>query len=157
MKLVIIGGVAAGATAAARARRIDEKADIIILEKGPYVSFANCGLPYRVSGDIPKRGRLILQTAEGFFARYRVNVMLNTEAVGIDRQKKKVRIKGSGGESDLPYDKLILAQGGSPFLQAHKKPGPLADPRAGGKSPEAADRWSGQPQCIQTLDHSRHR
>lgn len=115
MKLVIIGGVAAGATAAARARRIDEKADIIILEKGPYVSFANCGLPYRVSGDIPKRGRLILQTAEGFFARYRVNVMLNTEAVGIDRQKKKVRIKGSSGESDLPYDKLILAQGGSPL------------------------------------------
>ncbi|GAB6275815.1 MAG: FAD-dependent oxidoreductase [Rectinema sp.] len=115
MKLVIIGGVAAGATAAARARRIDEKAKITILEKGPYVSFANCGLPYRISGDIQKRGRLILQTAEGFFARYRVDVMLNTEAIGIDRQNKQVRVKSKDGESVVPYDKLILAQGGSPI------------------------------------------
>ncbi len=115
MKLVIIGGVAAGATAAARARRIDENAEITILEKGPYVSFANCGLPYRISGDIQKRGRLILQTAEGFFARYRVNVMLNTEAVGIDRQNKQVRVRGEDGESVVPYDKLILALGGSPI------------------------------------------
>jgi NADPH-dependent 2,4-dienoyl-CoA reductase/sulfur reductase-like enzyme/rhodanese-related sulfurtransferase len=115
MKLVIIGGVAAGATAAARARRIDENAEITILEKGPYVSFANCGLPYRISGDIQKRGRLILQTAEGFFARYRVNVMLSTEAVGIDRQNRQVRVRGKDGESVVPYDKLILAQGGSPI------------------------------------------
>ncbi|SLM19492.1 CoA-disulfide reductase [uncultured spirochete] len=115
MKLVIIGGVAAGATAAARARRIDEKAKITILEKGPYVSFANCGLPYRISGDIQKRGRLILQTAEGFFARYRVDVMLNTEAIGIDRQNKQVRVKSKDGESVVPYDKLILAQGGTPI------------------------------------------
>lgn len=115
MKLVIIGGVAAGATAAARARRIDEHAEITIVEKGPYVSFANCGLPYRISGDIQKRGRLILQTAEGFFARYRVNVMLNTEAIGIDRMKKTVRVRNSSGEMDILYDKLILAQGGSPI------------------------------------------
>jgi len=115
MKLVIIGGVAAGATAAARARRIDAHAEITIVEKGPYVSFANCGLPYRISGDIQKRGRLILQTAEGFFARYRVNVMLNTEAIGIDRMKKTVRVRNSSGEMDIPYDKLILAQGGSPI------------------------------------------
>jgi NADPH-dependent 2,4-dienoyl-CoA reductase/sulfur reductase-like enzyme/rhodanese-related sulfurtransferase len=115
MKLVIIGGVAAGATAAARARRLDENADITILEKGPYVSFANCGLPYRISGDIKKRGHLILQTAEGFFARYRVNVMLNTEAIGIDRQNKTVRVRTKDGESEVPYDKLILAQGGSPI------------------------------------------
>lgn len=115
MKLVIIGGVAAGATAAARARRIDENADITILEKGPYVSFANCGLPYRISGDIAKRGRLILQTAEGFFARYRVNVMLGSEAIDIDRQNKKIRVKSKEGESDISYDKLILAQGGSPI------------------------------------------
>ncbi|MCX8013607.1 MAG: FAD-dependent oxidoreductase, partial [Rectinema sp.] len=114
MKLVIIGGVAAGATAAARARRIDEKADITIIEKGPYVSFANCGLPYRISGDIARRGQLILQTAEGFFARYRVKVMLNTEAVRIDTQEKQVIVRTSGGESRVAYDKLILAQGGSP-------------------------------------------
>lgn len=114
MKLVIIGGVAAGATAAARARRIDEDAEIIIIEKGPYVSFANCGLPYRISGDIARRGQLILQTAEGFFARYRVQVMLNTEAVRIDTQAKQVIVRTQNGESAVSYDKLILAQGGSP-------------------------------------------
>jgi len=115
MKLVIIGGVAAGATAAARARRIDENAEITIVEKGPYVSFANCGLPYRISGDIQKRGRLILQTAEGFLSRYRVNVMLNTEAVAIDRAQKRVQVMTKNGEAEIPYDKLILAQGGSPI------------------------------------------
>jgi len=115
MKLVIIGGVAAGATAAARARRIDENAEITIIEKGPYVSFANCGLPYRISGDIQKRGHLILQTAEGFLSRYRVNVMLNTEAVAIDRTKKRVQVMTKNGEVEIPYDKLILAQGGSPI------------------------------------------
>ncbi len=76
MKLVIVGGVAAGATAAARARRLDENAEITIVERGPYVSFANCGLPYRLSGDIQKRSSLILQTPEGFFSRYRVKVLL---------------------------------------------------------------------------------
>lgn len=116
MKLVIIGGVAAGATAAARARRLDENAEITILEKGPYVSFANCGLPYRLSGDITKRSALILQTAEGFFSRYRVKVMLNTEAIGLDRAGKKVIARGKDGELEIPYDKLILAQGGTPFV-----------------------------------------
>jgi len=115
MRLVIIGGVAAGATAAARARRIDENAEITIIEKGPYVSFANCGLPYRISGDIKRRGQLILQTPEGFFARYRIKVLLNTEAIAIDRQQKQVTLKGKEGLSTLPYDKLILAQGGSPI------------------------------------------
>ncbi len=116
MKLVIIGGVAAGATAAARARRLDETAEITIIEKGPYVSFANCGLPYRLSGDILKRSSLILQTPEGFFSRYRVNVQLKTEAVGIDRKAKLVKLRSPEGESSLPYDKLILAQGGTPFV-----------------------------------------
>jgi NADPH-dependent 2,4-dienoyl-CoA reductase/sulfur reductase-like enzyme/rhodanese-related sulfurtransferase len=116
MKLLIIGGVAAGATAAARARRLDENAEITILEKGPYVSFANCGLPYRLSGDIPKRSHLILQTAEGFASRYRVTVLLNTEAVKIDRNAKIVFAKDLEGEKEFPYDKLILAQGGSPFV-----------------------------------------
>jgi len=116
MKLVIIGGVAAGATAAARARRLDENAEITIIEKGPYVSFANCGLPYRLSGDILKRSSLILQTPEGFFSRYRVNVQLKTEAVGIDRKAKLVKLRSPEGENSLPYDKLILAQGGTPFV-----------------------------------------
>ncbi len=116
MKLVIVGGVAAGATAAARARRLDENAEITIVERGPYVSFANCGLPYRLSGDIQKRSSLILQTPEGFFSRYRVKVLLKTEAVAIDRDSKLLKLRSPEGESNLPYDALILAQGGSPFV-----------------------------------------
>jgi NADPH-dependent 2,4-dienoyl-CoA reductase/sulfur reductase-like enzyme/rhodanese-related sulfurtransferase len=118
MKLVIIGGVAGGATAAARARRISEKAEITIVERGPYVSYANCGLPYHISGDIQKRSRLLLQTPEGFDSRYGVKVLTETEALKIDRASKQVRIRGPEGESFLPYDKLILAQGGRPIIPA---------------------------------------
>lgn len=113
--IVIVGGVAAGATAAARIRRLDEHASITIVEKGPYVSFANCGLPYRISGDIQKRSALILQTPEGFFSRYRVEVLLSTEALAIYREKKCLLVRGPEGERELPYDSLILAQGGTPF------------------------------------------
>ncbi len=115
-RLVIIGGVAAGATAAARARRLDESADITIVEKGRYVSFANCGLPYFISRDIQKRSALILQTPEGFYSRYRVKVLLETEAVSIDRNAKTVTVRDVEGERALPYDSLILAQGGLPFV-----------------------------------------
>jgi tRNA 2-thiouridine synthesizing protein A len=90
-KLVIIGGVAGGATAAARARRISEKAEITLIERGPYVSFANCGLPYYISGAIAKRSKLLLQTPEGFDARYGVQVLVDTEAVELDRGGKRVR------------------------------------------------------------------
>ena len=119
-RILIIGGVAAGATAAARARRLDEDAEITVLERGPYVSFANCGLPYHISGAIQKRSKLLLQTPEGFFSRYRVNVLLKTEAVSVDRTSKTVRVRDLSGEGagdrDLPYDALILAQGGSPVV-----------------------------------------
>lgn len=115
-KILIIGGVAAGATAAARARRLDESAEITIVEKGRYVSFANCGLPYFISRDISKRSSLILQTPEGFFSRYRVNVLLQTEALSLDRSTRSVRVRGPEGESTLPYDSLILAQGGTPVF-----------------------------------------
>jgi len=115
-KILIIGGVAAGATAAARARRLDATAEITIVEKGRYVSFANCGLPYFISRDIPKRSALILQTPEGFFSRYRVTVLLETEALSLDRAARKVRVRGPEGESDLTYDSLILAQGGTPVF-----------------------------------------
>lgn len=115
-RLLIIGGVAGGATAAARARRLDERADITILERGPFVSYANCGLPYFISGDITKRSKLLLQTAEGFDARYRVKVQLETEALEIDRVGRRVRARGPGGEAWLPYDALILAQGGTPVM-----------------------------------------
>jgi len=114
MKLLIVGGVAGGATAAARARRLSETAEITVLERGPYVSYANCGLPYFVSRDIEKRSKLLLQTPEGFESRYGVKVLVETEALEIDRKGRRVRARGPGGESWIPYDNLILAQGGSP-------------------------------------------
>jgi len=118
MKLLIIGGVAGGATAAARARRLSESAEITLLERGPYVSFANCGLPYFLSGDITKRSQLLLQTPEGFDGRYGVKVHLNTEALEIDRAGHRVLAKGPEGERWFEYDRLILAQGGNPILPA---------------------------------------
>ncbi len=117
-KLVIIGGVAAGATAAARARRLDEEVDITLVERGPYVSYANCGLPYFLSRDIEKHSKLLLQTPEGFDARYGVRVLVNTEATAIDRASKQVLLRNANGETALPYDQLILAQGGNPVLPA---------------------------------------
>ena len=116
MKLVIVGGVAGGATAAARARRLSESAEITVIERGPYVSYANCGLPYFVSRDITRRSKLLLQTPEGFDSRYGVKVLLETEALEIDREGQRVRVRGPEGESWLPYDALILAQGGSPVM-----------------------------------------
>jgi NADPH-dependent 2,4-dienoyl-CoA reductase/sulfur reductase-like enzyme/rhodanese-related sulfurtransferase len=115
-RLLIIGGVAGGATAAARARRLDESAEITVLERGPYVSYANCGLPYFISGDIQQRSRLLLQTPEGFDARYRVTVKVRTEALEIDRAQRRVLARGPDGDAWLPYDKLILAQGGNPIM-----------------------------------------
>ncbi len=116
MKVLIIGGVAGGATAAARARRVSESAEITLVERGPFVSYANCGLPYFISRDITKRSRLLLQTPEGFDSRYRVKVLVDSEALEIDRAGKRVRVRGPAGESWLVYDSLILAQGGSPVM-----------------------------------------
>lgn len=115
-RIVIIGGVAAGATAAARARRQDEHAEITLIERGKYVSFANCGLPYRISGDITKRSSLLLQTPEGFYSRYRVKVLVNTTAESIDPTAQLVHIRTGSDSRDLPYDSLILATGGSPVV-----------------------------------------
>jgi NADPH-dependent 2,4-dienoyl-CoA reductase/sulfur reductase-like enzyme/rhodanese-related sulfurtransferase len=115
-RILIIGGVAGGATAAARARRLDEQAEITVLERGPYVSYANCGLPYFISGEIPQRASLLLQTPEGFDRRYRVAVLVNTEAVQLDLSGRRVLVRGPGGERWLAYDKLILAQGGLPIM-----------------------------------------
>ncbi len=120
MKALIIGGVAAGATAAARIRRLDEHAEITIVERGPYVSFANCGLPYHISGAIEKRSKLLVQTPEGFMSRYRVQVMLNTEAIAVNRNSKQVTVvtKTAEGSTEqaLAYDVLLLAQGGTPVF-----------------------------------------
>ncbi len=115
-RLVIVGGVAGGATAAARARRVDENAEITIVERGPYVSYANCGLPYHIARDIPDRAGLILQTPQSLERRYELDVRVETEAVEIDRAGKRLRVRGPEGEEWLDYDKLILAQGASPVL-----------------------------------------
>ena len=116
--LLIIGGVAAGATAAARARRIDNEVNITLLEAGADVSFANCGLPYYIGGDIAYRSSLILASEETFNDQYRVKVHTNTEALEIDRKNKKVKARNtqSGEERFFSYDSLILAQGGKPIV-----------------------------------------
>ena len=116
--LLIIGGVAAGATAAARARRLNNKIEITMLESGPDVSFANCGLPYYIGRDIKNRSKLILQSPESFKEQYNVNVHTMTEAVEIDRKTKTVKAvnRRTGVNVSYNYDKLILAQGGKPFI-----------------------------------------
>ena len=116
--ILIIGGVAAGATAAARSRRLNEHAEITVLEAGLDVSFANCGLPYYIGGEIKNRSSLILQSPESFYDQYRVNVYTETEAVELLRDEKKVKAlhKPSGKIKEFPYDKLILAQGGKPIV-----------------------------------------
>ncbi len=116
MKIVVIGGVAAGASAAVRARRMDDSAEIVLLEKGPYVSFANCGLPYYVGGDIPDRDDLLLVSPELFRARFHVEVRLHHEVTAIDRAGKKLRVTAEGKEYEESYDKLILAPGCRPVI-----------------------------------------
>ena len=116
-KIVIIGGVAAGATAAAKARRISPSAKITMLEAGPDISFANCGLPYYIGGDIKSRSKLILQSPESFNEQYGVEVHTNTTVSSIDRAAHQVKTTNSktGEEKAFSYTKLILAQGGKPI------------------------------------------
>jgi len=117
LRLVIIGGVAGGASAAARARRQDEFADITIIERGPDVSFANCGLPYHIGGEIEDRGRLALQTPDSLTKLLNITVRARTEALSIQREQKIVTIRNleTQQEESLPYDKLILSPGASPL------------------------------------------
>lgn len=118
MKVCIIGGVAGGATAAARLRRLDENLEIIIFERGDYISFANCGLPYHVSGRIKERSSLLLQTPEGFWSRFRVEVRLSNEVMAIDTRHKRLRVRNlkAGKEYAESYDHLILSPGAYPFI-----------------------------------------
>ncbi len=94
-RYLIVGGVAGGATAAARIRRLDEKADIVMFERGEYISFANCGLPYHIGGVIRERDRLLVATAPMFRQRYRIDVRPGSEVIAIDRPGKKVRVRES--------------------------------------------------------------
>ncbi|MDZ4717818.1 MAG: FAD-dependent oxidoreductase [Roseiflexaceae bacterium] len=117
MNMVIVGGVAAGMSAAARLRRLDEQAEIIVLERDRYVSFANCGLPYHISGDIPDREQLLVATPEHLRATLNLTVRTRHEVVGIDREAKQVQVldRASGTQYVQPYDKLLLAQGAEPI------------------------------------------
>ena len=126
MKVVIIGGVAGGAGAAARLRRLDETAEILLLERGPYISYANCGLPYYIGGEIQQKSALTVQTPEGMSRRFGIDVRVNHEAVAIDTAKKTVTIQGPDGTVEESYDKLLLSPGAEPL----RPPIPgLDDPR----------------------------
>lgn len=116
-KIVIVGGVAGGASAAARLRRLDEKAEIILLERGDYISFANCGLPYYIGGEITEKESLTLQTPQSFHARFNVDVRVANEAVAIHPDQKTVTIKrvNTGEEYEETYDQLILSMGAEPI------------------------------------------
>ena len=116
MKLVIVGGVAGGASAAARARRLSEDAEIVLIERGPDVSFANCGLPYHVGNVIPDREKLLVTTPGRLRERFRLDVRTRSEVEAIDRPRKVVRVRdlATGRGYDEGYDKLILAPGAAP-------------------------------------------
>lgn len=128
LRLVVIGGVAAGASAAARARRLDERASITLIERGPDVSFANCGLPYFIGGEITQRDVLAVQTPQTLKGLLNIDVRTSTEVVAIDRAAKRVQVRNlaSGTTEALPYDKLLLAPGAVPVRPA--LPG-IDDPR----------------------------
>lgn len=117
-KIIIVGGVAAGATAAAKVRRLSPDAQITMFEAGPDISFANCGLPYYIGGDIKSRSKLILQSPESFNEQYQVDVHINTRVTEINREEKQVKTLDvrTGLVNYYDYDKLILAQGGRPVV-----------------------------------------
>ncbi|MEG0824187.1 MAG: FAD-dependent oxidoreductase [Oscillospiraceae bacterium] len=116
MKVVIVGGVAGGATAAARLRRLDEGAEIVLLERGDYISYANCGLPYYIGGEITDKRDLTLQTPKSFFNRFRIDVRVGNEALSIDPAQKTVSVRrvATGETYTEHYDKLILSPGAEP-------------------------------------------
>lgn len=116
MKVVIIGGVAGGATAAARIRRLDEKAEIVVFEKSGFISYANCGLPYYIGGTIEKESALTLQTPQSFYSRFRVDMRVHHEVTAINPDSKTVTVKNlsTGEVFDEGYDKLLISTGARP-------------------------------------------
>ena len=125
MKIVIIGGVAGGASAAARARRLSDQAEIIVLERGEQPSFANCGMPYYVGGEIESRDKLLVAPIEMLRQRHRLDVRTRSEVVTVDRANKQVLVRDleSAKEYIESYDKLIVATGASPFRPPTSRPG----------------------------------
>lgn len=118
-RIVIIGGVAGGASAAARMRRLSESAEIHLIERGQHVSFANCGLPYHIGGEIADRSKLLLHTPDSLKARFGLNVHIRTEATAIEREARRVKLrKADGRQTFLDYDELVLAPGAAPIRPA---------------------------------------
>ena len=117
-KIVIVGGVAGGASAAARARRLSEDADIIVFERDSFISFANCGLPYHIGGEIKERSALLVQTPESMKARFNLDIRIQSEVIGIDTANKTVTVKqlNGGREYSESYDELILSPGSVPIV-----------------------------------------
>ncbi len=116
-KVLIVGGVAGGAGTAARLRRMDESAQIIMFEKGPYISFANCGLPYYIGGTISEREALLLQTPESFNERFQVDVRVNNEVLSINKEEKYVEVRNRDKDFIYreSYDVLVLSPGSTPL------------------------------------------
>ena len=116
-RVVIVGGVAGGATCAARLRRLDEEAEIVILERGPYVSFANCGLPYYVGNVIQEESKLLLAWPSLFRERFNIEVRTRNEVLAIDRTAFTVSVRDleTGREYSEPYDALVLSPGAAPI------------------------------------------
>ena len=113
-KIVIVGGVAGGATAAARLRRLDESLEIVLLEQDGHVSYANCGLPYHIGGVIPEEKSLLVQTAQGLRNRYHIDVRTGSRVTGVDGAHKTVRVEAAGREYEESYDVLLLSPGSEP-------------------------------------------
>ena len=111
MKIVVVGGVAGGMSFAARARRLNESAEIIVLERGPYVSFANCGLPYYVSGEVEDRAKLLVQTPESLAASLNLDVRTGHDVVSVDGEGRRLLVRTETGEESIDYDRLVLAPG----------------------------------------------
>ena len=127
-KIVIIGGVAGGATAAARLRRLNEEDEIVIFEKGEYISFANCGLPYHIGGVIQERDNLLLETVGGMAKKFNIGIKNFSEVVKINRAEKTITVKHvlTGATTEENYDKLIISTGAKPIKPAinrHRRSG----------------------------------
>ncbi len=122
-RILIVGGVAGGASVAARARRVDEQAEIIMFEKGPYVSFSNCALPYYLSGTVKKAEHLVLMSPERFHKQYNIEARINSEVIKIDRLKKTVTVRNNNTEEEYEeyYDTLVLSPGAKPILPGKLK------------------------------------
>ena len=122
MKVIIVGGVAGGATAAARIRRLDEQAEIVVFERSGFISYANCGLPYYIGGVIEDPEDLTLQTPESFWQRFRIHMKVHHEVTAIHPEKKTVSVKNleTGEVFEEGYDKLLLSPGAKPVYAVPK-------------------------------------